>query len=165
MLTVPYFRQNRYYTCGPVCLRMILAYWGYEADEVSLSMLCGTNVFGTSAEQLVEAAQRLGFEGYCKLWNEYSLLSEALKEKAPPIVAVDAAVLHGKQQRIYTKHDIILLEIIARRVVYHDSDVGQNLFVSSDLFEEAWQRARNEVILIWPVEKTFKKAFTKKLAK
>jgi predicted double-glycine peptidase len=49
MLQVPYFSQNRDYTCGPVCLRMVLAYWGYETDEVSLSMLCGTTVFGTSA--------------------------------------------------------------------------------------------------------------------
>lgn len=62
MLNVPYFQQNRYYTCGPVCLRMVLAYWGYETDEVSLSMLCGTNIFGTSAKQLVSAAHRLGFE-------------------------------------------------------------------------------------------------------
>jgi len=62
MLTVPYFKQNRTYTCGPVCLRMVLAYWGYETDEVSLSMLCGTTVFGTSGNQLVQAAQRLGFE-------------------------------------------------------------------------------------------------------
>jgi len=161
MLTVPFFRQNRYYTCGPVCLRMILAYSGYETDEVSLSMLCGTNVFGTSAEQLVEAAQRLGFEGYCKLWNKYSLLSAALKENVPPIAAVDATILHGKQQHIYTKHDIVLLEITASRVVYHDSDVGQNLFVSPVLFKEAWRRARNEVILIWPAGKTFTKKLTK----
>jgi len=163
MLQVPYFSQNRYYTCGPVCLRMVLAYWGYETDEVSLSMLCGTNLFGTSADQLVEAAQRLGFEGMNKLRGQYSFLTQLLKEKVPPIVAVDAAILHGKHERIYTKHDIVLLEITRREVVYHDSDVGQNLSVLPDLFQEAWQRARNEVILIWPAEKIFKATLTNKL--
>ncbi len=62
MLTVPYFTQNRYYTCGPICLRMVLAYWGYVTDEISLSMLCGTDMFGTSAKQILSAAQRLGFQ-------------------------------------------------------------------------------------------------------
>jgi hypothetical protein len=144
---------------------MVLAYWGYVTDEVSLSMLCGTNLFGTSADQIVEAAQRLRFEGYCKLWNKYSFLPQALKENVPPIVAVDATILYGKQKRIYTKHDIVLLEIIPSRVVYHDSDVGQNLSASPALFKEAWRRARNEVILIWPAAKTFGKMFMKKLQK
>lgn len=93
MLTVPYFRQNRDYTCGPVCLRMVLAYWGYETDEVSLSMLCGTDLFGTSAKQIVGAAQRLGFQCEYKFKRPYSALALALRNGVPPIVSVDAAIL------------------------------------------------------------------------
>ncbi len=165
MVAVPYFRQNRYYTCGPVCLRMVLAYWGHETDEVSLSMRCRTNVFGTSADELVDAARRLGFESACTLWSKYSFLSLALKKNVPPIVAVDATILYGKQERIYTKHNIVVSEANSRRVVYHDPDFGQNLIVSPDLFKEAWRRARYEVILIWPAEKIFGKTITKKLRK
>lgn len=36
MLKIPYFKQNRDYTCGPACLRMVLAYYGIQQDEVTL---------------------------------------------------------------------------------------------------------------------------------
>jgi ABC-type bacteriocin/lantibiotic exporter with double-glycine peptidase domain len=142
---------------------MVLAYWGYETDEVSLSMLCKTNVFGISADQLIEVAQRFGFDGYAERKSKYSFLTRALKESVPPIVAVDATILHEKQQSIYTKHDIVLLEITSRKVVYHDSAVGQNLLILPATFKEAWQCTQNEVILIWPVKKTLGKTFMKRL--
>jgi len=155
MLQVPYFQQNRDYTCGPVCLRMVLAYWGYEADEVSLSMLCGTTVFGTSAKQLASAAQRLGFK--CEYWfkGRYSSLSHALRSIIPPIVSVNASTLYQLSETLFVKHDIVLLEIKPRVIVYHDPEVGSNLSAPPDIFKEAWQQAKNEVILIWPSEKTF----------
>ena len=37
-LVVPYHKQNRDYTCGPACLRMVLEYWNFQQDEVSLSI-------------------------------------------------------------------------------------------------------------------------------
>jgi hypothetical protein len=144
---------------------MVLAYWGYETDEVSLSMLCGTTIFGTSADRLIEVAQRFGFDGSGKRKNEYSILAGALKESIPPIVAVDPAILYERQESIYTKHDIVLLEITSRRVAYHDPAIGQNLLILPAKFKEAWQRTQNEVILIWPVEKTLGKTFMKRLKK
>ncbi|MEK7728099.1 MAG: cysteine peptidase family C39 domain-containing protein [candidate division KSB1 bacterium] len=155
MLAVPYFKQNRDYTCGPVCLRMVLAYWGHETDEVSLSMLCGTTVFGTSGMQIVNAAQRLGLEVEYPMESLYERLHLAVKEGVPPIVAIDATILYPQQEQRYTKHDIVLLEINTRRVVYHDPAVGSNLPVSPAVFKKAWQRTENEVIFIWPVEKMF----------
>jgi ABC-type bacteriocin/lantibiotic exporter with double-glycine peptidase domain len=162
MLTVPYFKQNRTYTCGPVCLRMALAYWGYETDEVSLSMRCGTTVFGTSGNQLVYAAQQLGFECEYPLTGQYSSLTHMLKNGIPPpIVAVDATILYERLEPRYTKHDIVLLEITSRRVVYHDLDVGSNLSIALTTFKEAWKRTDHEVIFIWPVTRKI----TKKLGK
>jgi ABC-type bacteriocin/lantibiotic exporter with double-glycine peptidase domain len=136
---------------------MVLAYWGYETDEVSLSMLCGTTVFGTSGNQVADAARRLGFEYEYPLQGHYSVLSHALKEAIPPIVAVDATILYEQKEIRYTKHDIVLLEITSRRVVYHDPAVGPNQSVLPAIFKKAWHRIENEVIFIWPVGKTFTK--------
>lgn len=155
MLTVPYFRQNRTYTCGPVCLRMVLAYWGYETDEVSLAMLCGTDMFGTSAKQIMSAAQRLTFKCEYKFKRPYSSLTQALRNAIPPIVSVDAAILYQLRQPTYTKHNVVLLETTRSKSVYHDPEVDSNLSVLPAVFKEAWQRAKSEVILIWPAEKTF----------
>lgn len=155
MLTVPYFRQNRDYTCGPVCLRMVLAYWGYETDEVSLSMLCGTDMFGTSAKQIMSAAQHLGFKCEYKFKRPYSSLKWVLRNAIPPIVSVDAAILYQLRQPTYTKHNLVLLETTRSKIVYHDPEVDSSLSVLPAVFKEAWQRAKSEVILIWPGEKTF----------
>jgi ABC-type bacteriocin/lantibiotic exporter with double-glycine peptidase domain len=134
---------------------MVLAYWGYETDEVSLSMLCGTTVFGTSTKQIMNAARRLGFQCEYGFKSQYSSLTHALQNAVPPIVSVDAATLYQQWQPIYTKHDIVLVEIRQSKIVYHDPEVGSTLSVPPDIFREAWQRAKSEVILIWPVEKTF----------
>jgi hypothetical protein len=139
---------------------MVLAYWNYETDEVSLSMLRNTNVFGTSANQLAAAARRLGFESECVLESPYSSLIRTLKNGVPPIVAVDVTILYGQQRHFYTKHDIVLLEITPQRVAYLDPDVGRNLTVLPAIYQEAWQAAQSEVILIWPVEKTLTKKST-----
>ncbi len=155
MLAVPYFKQNRDYTCGPVCLRMVLAYWGHEADEVSLSMLCGTNVLGTSAIQIVQAAQRLGFECDYKFKRPFSSVTHALQNSIPPIVSVDAAILYQRRQPVYTKHNIVLLEATRSKIICHDPEVDANLSAPPAIFKEAWERAKSEVIWIWPGEKTF----------
>lgn len=59
------------------------------------------------------------------------------------------------QGALYTKHDIVLLEIKGSEIVYHDPEVGSTLSAPPDIFKKAWQQAKSEVILIWPVEKTF----------
>ncbi len=161
MLSVPYFSQNRYYTCGPVCLRMVLAYWGHEADEVTLSMLCGTDVFGTSAKQIIKAAQSLGFEAEYRFNSRYSDLQKALKNGIPPIVAVNPNTLQQRAIRLQARHDIVLLSIAKNRILYHDPEVGQDLFVLPAVFKEAWNDAQNEVILIWRVRETSSKTSSK----
>lgn len=154
MLSVPYFKQNRYYTCGPVCLRMVLAYWGYETDEVSLSMLCGTDILGTSAKQVVTAAQRLGFESEYASEYRYSALTRILDQSIPPIIAIDAGLLYMQSKRLHAKHDIVLLEATSALVTFHDPEVGAYLTVTPTHFKDAWSQFQNEVILIWPAKQT-----------
>jgi ABC-type bacteriocin/lantibiotic exporter with double-glycine peptidase domain len=60
-LEVPYHQQNRDYTCGPACLRMVLEYWNFQQDEVSLSMLCKTTMAGTGLAEIAEASKELRF--------------------------------------------------------------------------------------------------------
>lgn len=155
MLNVPYFRQNRNFTCSPVCLRMVLAYWGFEIDEISLSIQCGTTVFGTAAKQVVTAAQHLGFDSEYQFQSKFSILRRILRNEIPPIVAIDPNLLYELPQRIYAKHVIVVIEITKSQVIFHDSNVGNNLTVDPALFKKAWSASQNEVILVWPKSKTF----------
>jgi len=155
MLSVPYYKQNRYYTCGPVCMRMVLAYWGHESDEVSLSMLCGTDIFGTSATQIANAARRLGFESEYASKYRFSALIRALRKGIPPIVAIAPDSLYLHSQRIHSKHAVVVLEIKRSSVVFHDPEIGSYRTVTPAPFKEAWLRFQNEVIFIWPANQTF----------
>ncbi len=91
-------------TCRPPA-GLCAIYWGYETDEVSLSMLCGTTVFGTSGIQIANAVERLGFEYAYPVECKYSLLNQSLKDAVPPIVAVNAAILYPEKVFQHTKHD------------------------------------------------------------
>jgi len=93
----------------------------------------------------------------CEYWfkSRYSTLSKALRNAIPPLVSVNATILYQLYEPLYVKHDIVLLEIKRREIVYHDPEVGSTLSVAPDIFKEAWQQAKSEVILIWPVEKMF----------
>lgn len=64
--------QEGFKDCGPACLLMIIKYYkGYiELDD--LKEMCKTNVSGTDAYHLIEAAKEIGFNSYgvkCELKN------------------------------------------------------------------------------------------------
>jgi hypothetical protein len=103
----------------------------------------------------MNAARHLGFQCEYGFKSQYPSLTHALQNEVPPIISVDAATLYQQWQPIYAKHDIVLVEIRQSKIVYHDPEAGSTLSVSPDIFKEAWQQAKSEVILTWPVEKTF----------
>jgi len=140
---------------------MVLAYWGHETDEVSLSIRCNTTVFGTAAKQVVDAARHLGFDGEYQFKCKFSALRRIVQNDIPPIVAVDPNLLYELPQRIYAKHVIVVIEIAQNQVIFHDPDVGNNLTVEPALFKRAWAASQNEVISVWPKNK----ALTQKLKK
>jgi len=123
-LEVPYHKQNRDYTCGPACLRMILEYFGLKQDEVSLTMLYVTTLAGTGLAQIAEAAQRLGFKAEWKRSAKLSDLTKALKLGIPVTAMVDARLLHRTEMPIPIGHMIFIFALEAGTVFYHDPEVG-----------------------------------------
>lgn len=52
-----YFHQEKFYTCGPACLRMILADFNINTSEEDLEQILGTNnTIGTTPENLIAGA-------------------------------------------------------------------------------------------------------------
>lgn len=148
-LDVPYNRQHRDYTCGPACLRMVLAYYGHETDEVSLTMLCGTNVFGTGLSDLVNATQQLGFRAehtYCESLAE---LTDALARSIPPIAMVDAVKLYNMSETAPLGHIVVVIAASALEIVYHDPLIDSGLSVSTEIFLRAWEVFARGMVLIW----------------
>jgi ABC-type bacteriocin/lantibiotic exporter with double-glycine peptidase domain len=73
---------------------MILDYMDFEIDETSLSVLCRTDANGTSADDLVHAANQLGFPAR----KEYSSIKDAQKYLNAgifPILYVNLLAIEG----------------------------------------------------------------------
>ena len=156
-LMVPYFRQNRDYTCGPACLRMVLKYWGREQDEVSLTMLCRTTVGGTGLSEIVEAAEQLGFQGRWKIGAKIFEVASALENDLPVITVVDARVLHGIELSQPLGHMVVILGMGDNMLIYHDPEIGPNQIISQDAFTASWENLRNRMVVVWQEKEMSKK--------
>ncbi|MDD5026358.1 MAG: peptidase C39 family protein [Candidatus Peribacteraceae bacterium] len=62
VLRVPYFRQHTDYTCGPACVRMVLALHGKRVKERTLARSLKTNArHGTNYSAITALGRRIGF--------------------------------------------------------------------------------------------------------
>ena len=148
MLKVPYFKQNRDYTCGPACLRMVLAYYGIRQDEVTLSVLCGTDISGTALEDLVNAAQRFNLSAERVRATGLAKVKEWLAQDIPLIAHVDAVRLYEQADPIPLGHLVVVLRA-NEHVILHDPAVGASQKIEHKTFDAAWQVYRRGAVLIW----------------
>lgn len=59
-MRIPYFKQQKYWTCGPACFRMVLGAFGIKKTEAELAkMIHKPGEPGTPNRSLPEAAERL----------------------------------------------------------------------------------------------------------
>ena len=59
MVQIPYYEQQTKYTCGPACMRMVLASLGIHKTEDQITKLLGTNkIRGTNHRDFVSLAEK-----------------------------------------------------------------------------------------------------------
>lgn len=148
MLNIPYFKQNRDYTCGPACLRMVLAYYGIEQDEVTLTMLCRTTLFGTSARNIEQAALQFKLQVDYKYEATPEDLTSGLQRGVPAICFVDLSVLFDEGDKVGV-HAVVVCELKENEITYHDPKQGSNQKAQVEKFMGAWQGLKGELISIW----------------
>jgi predicted double-glycine peptidase len=86
MLKIKPFRQTPGY-CGPASLKMVLEYYGFKMGEQELAKISGTTKGeGVSAQGLVSAAKKLGFDAYIKKNATLLDIKKLISRKIPPIV-------------------------------------------------------------------------------
>lgn len=137
------FKQEKTYACAVACLRMILDYWGFEIDESSLAVLCRTDANGTSADDLVHAASRLGFPAR----KEYSSIKEVqkyLNEGIFPILYVNLLAIDG----LAITHAFVLEAATAGSVTVLDPWHGRRK-IALQQFKIAWEKTRNLAVLVY----------------
>lgn len=86
MLNVKPFLQSAS-MCGPASLKMVLEYFGTKKSEKELVLLSkATASKGTTAENLVRAAKKLGFHAFTKDFSSIKEIKKYIDKKTPVIV-------------------------------------------------------------------------------
>ena len=137
-LKVPYFRQEKWFTCGPACLRMILAYLGIDITEKALERACETTELGTTPIQITTGAAKFGMDAMATKSASLENLRRSLENRLPVIVLIDPSYIYGGIAGF--GHFIVVVGIENGAVIYHDPDVPEGEFRRCDIgkFLSAW---------------------------
>lgn len=144
-LDLPFYRQEKNFTCGSASLRSVLAYYGIRRSERTLSRHCGTTTDGTSPEGLQYAARWYGLD--VEVWEETSLeaLCDAVKAGRPAIVAIQAWADGGRPSggyagKVSDGHWVCVTAVGPRRLVFQDPSLaGARATLSKSEFLRRWQ--------------------------
>lgn len=142
---VPYFRQEKWYTCGPACLRMLLAFFGINASEEEIEKACETTELGTTSTQIVSGASKFNVE-LVAIKNATLQDIKKLLEKNPVIVLIDPSHIYGGIEGF--GHFIILVGLENDEIIYHDPDIldGEFKRCAIQTFLKAWSAHKNWII-------------------
>jgi ABC-type bacteriocin/lantibiotic exporter with double-glycine peptidase domain len=121
---------------------MVLDYLGYEIDEPALAALCQTDPDGTSANDLILAANKLGFEAKKEYGNVLDI-QKYLTRDVYPIVYVNLLAIDG----LDITHAFVLETLTRGAVTVLDPWRGRRK-IALPQFKIAWEKTRNLTIIV-----------------
>lgn len=130
---VPYFAQEKDYSCGPASIRMALAAFGQEVDERTLRRRMKTGfVFGTRHHQLARAARAYGLYARATTGASFDDLERALG-------AGRVVIANFVEPTASASHLAPVTALEADRVVLNDPWHGATTSLPREEFKQRWQ--------------------------
>jgi ABC-type bacteriocin/lantibiotic exporter with double-glycine peptidase domain len=140
---LPFYRQEKPYSCVPACLRMVLAAKGYVVSESVLRERCDCTFLGTDALTAVDALRVMGFSNSSKCTLRLTELMMELNAGCYPIVFLNLLPIDG----VNDPHAMVVTAVDDDSVHVYDPIQGERLLPRST-FDTAWAMMRNLVILV-----------------
>lgn len=146
-ITVPYFKQEKSTTCGPACLRMILASEGMDYSENELEFTCETGWLGNTCEEIAKGVKKLGFESEVIENITIEDLKELVKNKYPIIALLSPSILYGGI--VGFGHFVVIIGLDEEKIYYHDPAIEKDLSKGIDIFFDAWGKYSFKGVRVW----------------
>lgn len=128
-LDVPKYKQTTDYSCGPACLRAILAFYDREVSEKEITEQIGTTHHGTPPSKLLQGAWSYGLKGRWRKKATIADLRRAVEEGAPVIVN-------------WFSHDdghySVVVGVDDKKVTFLDPEDGKLRSMPHDVFMRVW---------------------------
>ncbi len=142
--SVPFFPQEKEWSCTVACIRMIMAYYGINfSSEITLAECCKTTTYGTNADEAVACVQSHGLLAQHLQNCGWETLQQWIIAKIYPIVLINTYPLTAK----WSTHAVVTTNFEDQIVHYLDPARGPQT-ASHPSFTQAWQMNRNRIILI-----------------
>ena len=122
---------------------MVLAFFGTHRSETELREMCDCTIFGTSALNLVRAAQSLGFDESRKHTLTLSDVKELTEQGYFPIAYV-AVALRGAAPDV---HSLVVTSVSESELCVLDPRQGPVMFLTEE-FIEMWASMNYLTIVI-----------------
>lgn len=151
ILDIPFFQQEQWWTCGPACLRMVLASLGVDTSEEDLVEICGTDSAGSTCDELAEAAEKLSLEAEVIENLSVRDLRAMLENGTPFIALIDAGVLYHDIAGF--GHLVVIVGLEKREVVYHDPERRGFQRAGYSQFWRAWGEFDYLGVKVWKLER------------
>lgn len=133
-MTLPYFRQERVWTCGPAVMRMVLASFGVRRTEEQLvRTLRASRIRGTSTKDLVRAAEHFGFNFFVGRNGHFHDLHEFLEKEYRIIVGY----YHEEEE---VDHYAVIHRLSEKKIYLYDPWAGSERSYSLRTFKRLWWR-------------------------
>jgi predicted double-glycine peptidase len=130
---MPYFKQEKDYSCGPAALRMVLASFSVAVDEPTLRSRMKTGpIFGTRHHQLLAVAHAYGLHGRTKIRASFEDIANALTQGRDIIVTY-------VEPSASASHMAPVIALDDERIVLNDPWYGPGTSLSRDEFYKRWQ--------------------------
>lgn len=141
---IPFFSQEKEWSCTVACLRMVMAYWGINfPNETALAECCKTTTYGTNADEAVACAKSNGLAAQHLHNCDWETLQKWITSKIYPITLINTYPLIAK----WAAHAVVITHIEDQTVHYLDPARGSKTAFHLS-FAQAWQMNRNRVILV-----------------
>ncbi len=132
-LDVPYFKQDKIYSCGAATLQMVFKYFGVFKSEQEISGKLGiSSDKGVNNEQMRKVAQDYGFYCYVNEDAPFEEILEYLNLNLPVIVNfIEPTYNEG--------HYAVAVGFEDENLILNDPWNGQGFKISRENFEQNWR--------------------------
>ncbi len=149
MLNVKPFQETLHADmCGPASLKIVFDYYGLEKSEQELARLVGVvNGIGTDDNDIVLAAETLGFKTFIKNESDFSDIEMWLAKGVPVIVNW---FTRGRTEyplfEIADGHYSVVVGLDDEKIYLQDPEIGGLREIERNDFMKVWFDFRGEYI-------------------
>jgi len=136
--TKPY-KEKMFDSCGPASLKIVLAFYGVEKSEKELMSLCKVKPhsgMGTSAKNIKNAAEKLGFKAKIKENSSFKDIEFWLKKNVP--VIVDWFTRGDDNCEIADGHYSVVEGLDDKFIYLQDPEIGKIRKIKKNDFLKVW---------------------------